>query len=923
MALACGVVLIPAWSQQESTPQQVEITGSRIKRIDAEGASPVQVLRREDIARTGATTVREVLDSLSGATASLSDIGGSNSFSPGASSASLRNLGKQSTLVLLNSRRISPYPLADYSEVFSNIDSLPLGAIDRIEILKNGGSAIYGSDAVAGVINIITRSDYQGVQLDLSAQQSLKNSFFKSHSAAITAGLGDWDADGYNLLANLELYRRDGFFWSDVLGEVNPRYASKSPSFGTPSTYAYPGNVIGVGPVEGCATVVGGLCRYDRYERFEVIPPTARANLLVSGRKRLDADTTVFAELLYSKVRASYAAAFGTYGVAQGPTVWGDPATGSSKVFYPRGLPVGHPLNPTDEEVEFRYRFVDGPAEEHTDTQQYRALAGLQGRWSSFDWETAIGVMGGKTDDRQRGGLSDSGFKQVVGDYNLDPLPADFFNKPGGYRIGQPNSPEVLRTLFPTYGYQGSTTQTFLDGKISGDLAKWSAGTVGLAMGFDLRHEKMRISPTANLASGDIVGFGTSASNASRTFGAIFAELSLPVMKTLELQLAGRIDRFPGFAAHFSPKLGLRFQPVPEFLARATFEGGFRAPNLTESATSTKFAFEPGVDDPKRCPQAVALAQDLQAQAAALPDTDPNQSLLFARADSVVQNECGASAAIISRNNPALKPETSRSYSLGFVVQPLRDWSTGVDYWHIERRNEIGQKTTQDLLTTEDSQPAGVLNRGSLADDPTFSAAEQAQYGVSAGALQSVNVLFENLFKTRTSGIDLSVKGGVASPIGRLGLDLDATYLLEYKAWSTSRNGYGDNLAGRYGYSRWVVVSSFSLKTGDFDQTLRYRWQSATRLQADFDDTTWTTAGCADVGLSARECQVGAYNRWDYSVAYTGIKNLRLGVYVRNLFNQRPPPDYRAFGVPSGIIPPDPYDVQGRQLKLSAEYKFL
>ena len=129
LALACASLVTAAWSQEDTTnqpAQKIEVTGSRIKRIDAEGASPVQVLRRENIQQTGATTITEALSTLSSSTSSLTDIGGSNSFAPGASSASLRNLGKQSTLILLNGRRISAYPLADYSEVFSNLDTLPL-----------------------------------------------------------------------------------------------------------------------------------------------------------------------------------------------------------------------------------------------------------------------------------------------------------------------------------------------------------------------------------------------------------------------------------------------------------------------------------------------------------------------------------------------------------------------------------------------------------------------------------------------------------------------------------------------------------------------------------------------------------------------------------------------------------------------------
>ena len=940
LALACASLATAAWSQEDTTnqpAQKIEVTGSRIKRIDAEGASPVQVLRREAIQQTGATTITEALATLSSSTGSLTDIGGSNSFAPGASSASLRNLGKQSTLVLLNGRRIAAYPLADYSDVFSNLDTLPLDAVDRIEVLKSGGSAIYGSDAVAGVINIITRTNYTGAQVMVSAQQSIDNGEFQSQTASLTGGFGDMAADGYNILANVEFYHRDNFFWRDVLGYTNPKYAERDPNYGSFSSYSYPGNIIGVGPVDGCKTIVNGLCMYDRYSRFEVVPPTDRTNLLLSGHMRLGEDMTGFAEVLYSRIEAAYHSPFALYGSANGSITWGDRETGNSKFFYYRYLPSTHPLNPTGDEVQLRYRFVDAPSEEHTTTDQYRALLGVQGVWSNFDWEVAGGVMGGRTRDKQRGAFSESGFKAMIGDYKdgIEPVDPDFFNKPNGYHIGQKNSSAVLNTLFPTFGYKGDTTQTFVDGKISGDIAKWDAGSVGLATGFDLRHEKMTITPDDRLASGDIVGFGVSQSDASRSFGAVFAELSLPLAKSLEAQVAGRLDHFPGFPTHFSPKVGLRYQPIPELLLRGTYEGGFRAPNLTESAESTKFAFSTGINDVKRCPQAQALSIALTELANTLPDTDPNQALLLARADSVVQNECSTGIALVTANNPDLKPETSRSFTLGLGFQPIRNWSATIDYWNISRKNEIGLKSIQDLLTKEGSLPTGVLNRADLdtpadyALDPTFLTADRSElgvnefteFGVSAGALQSVHGMFENLLKTKTDGIDFSVKGEVPTPVGPVNLDVDATYTLSYRAWSTTRDDWGDNLAGRYGISRLVAAITAGMKTGDFNHSLRHVWRSGTSLQADFDDTTWSLLGCDDQGLDRKDCKLGQYRRWDYSLSYTGFKDMVLGMTVRNLFRERPPVDYRAFG--GGTIPPDQEDAQGRMLKLSLQYKFM
>lgn len=928
----------PAFAQSEATPTQlerVEITGSNIKRIDTETSSPVQVINREGIKRTGATTVRQLLDALPSSTSGLSDLNGSNSFAGGASSVSLRNLGKQSTLVLLNFRRVSPYALADFNEVFTNVDSLPLDAVERVEILRNGASAIYGSDAVAGVINIITRKDYRGLVAGGDYERSTVSKKFGEGTFHITGGFGNLDTDRFNVLANIEFFKRDQVMWRDVLQYANPLTLANIPSgTGQLSSFSYPGNIIGVGPVSGCdpSLVIGGLCRYDRYTRFEAQPRADRVNSLVSGQLRINESLEAFGEVLLSRTKTTYTNAFASYGFNPDET-WGDPSTNMTKNFYFRGLPVGHPLNPTDDEVEFRYRFVDGPSEQQVTSDNYRVLAGVRGTYKSWDFESAVSLMGSKADQVERGFFSDSGFKSVIGDYKgsrvpVDqriPLDPDFFNKPGGYKIGQPNSQAVIDTLFPRFGYKAETRQLALDGKISGELMHLGGGPLSLATGFDLRHEKMNISPSANLLAGDIVGLGLVSTDAARTFGAVFAELDAPLTKEWEAQVAARIDKFPGFNAHVSPKLGLRYRPTKELLFRGTLEGGFRAPNLTESATSTKVSFGTGITDPKRCSQAGALAADLRAQSDALPDNDPNKALLAARADIVEQAECGGGVANITSNNPTLKPEVSRSLSLGLVFEPTKDFNVAIDYFNIHRQDEIGLKSTQELLAAEGNLPPGSsINRNPLGADSVFTAAEQEKYGVTVGQLSSIVNRFENVSRTKTEGFDLGVNstfglGGATVDVGFL-----ATYVKAYYSYSTVINAYGNNLAGTYGIPRLSASLTAALTTGPFVNGIRIQHSSATSLQTDYFDDNWSLAGCAAKGISADDCRVGTTSRLDYFFNYKGVKNLTFGVYVRNLLNQFPAFDARALTDTGGnVIPQQAEDAQRRALKLSVEYKFF
>jgi iron complex outermembrane receptor protein len=933
--LACLLALsaaAPLALAQDNPTQRVEITGSNIKRLDVETSSPVQIINREEIRRSGVSSVRELLEQLpSSSVGSLSDISGSNSFASGASSASLRNLGKQATLVLLNSRRVSPYALADYNEVFTNLDNLPVDAIERVEILKNGASAIYGSDAVAGVINIITRRDYRGLEASVSHDQSLRAKQFKQSTASITGGFGDLQKDRFNVLANLSVFKRDSVMWREVLDHMNPVTKAYIPQTLTAqySTFSYPGNLIGNGAVAlpGCpqGMVISGLCRYDRYTRFEAMPAAERSNLLISGRALLGSNLEAFGEVLYSKTKTTYESPYTTYGVASGATTWGNPSTGQGKTFFPRGLPAGHPLNTTGiDDVELRYRFIDTPANGISDSDNYRALAGLRGSFGKYDWETALNFLGSKTSDRSRGRFSDSAFIKLIGDYNADPLPADFFNKPGGYRIGGDNS-AIIGELFPAYGSDGKTTQTAWDGKVSGELMQMAGGPLSFAAGFDIRREKFTIDPTANLRVGDIVGFGLSATDGSRTFTALFGELSVPFTKTLEAQFAARVDKFPNLSAHVSPKIGLRFQPTDALMLRATAEGGFRAPNLTETAPSTKFAFSNGIFDPQRCPQAQALAENLRTQAEGLPDSNPQKGLLEARADIVEQNECGAGVAAIAGNNPTLKPEVSRSYSLGMVFEPVRGTSLTVDYWNIKRKDEIGIKGTQELLAAEgDALPPGSsIVRSPVAEDTTFTAAERAQYGVTVGPLNSVTRSFENVSRTKTSGIDFGMTYGTTMAGGRFDAAFLATYLLDYYSYSTVLNRYGDNLAGRYQYPRLTAMLSGALTTGGWTNGLKIRHSSKTSLNQDyFDEGNWDATGCADRGIKANECGVRTTSTLDYFLIYKGVKNLTLSAYVRNLFNKHQPADLRALAEDGGNVIPQE-DPRRRSLKLTVEYKFF
>jgi iron complex outermembrane recepter protein len=912
-----------------TTLPKITTTASRIPRIESETTSPTTVLRRADIERTGASSVKELIDTLmgsgpsnTGSGSSLSDISGGNSFAAGSSSAALRNLGSQATLVLLNSRRLAPFALDNDPGMLVNLDTLPLDAIDRVEVLRSGASALYGSDAVAGVINIITRRDYRGVQVRVAQDQSLNASQFRTRTASITAGFGSLADDGHNVLMNLELFKRTNVFWGQVLPKVNAKAAQFSDNFGQKSTYSYPGNLESQA-IAGCPPeqVQNGLCYFDRYAGIQAQPAAERTNFLISAERQFDSGLKGFAELLHSSTETRYLSVAPFYGTSIIST-WFDPSTGQPRFFTERGLPKEHPLNPTGQDAaDFRYRFIDANTRTTVTSNNYRALVGLRGTHRDKEWEAAVGTMGGTVLNRSSGYFSDSAFKQLIGDYTL-PNDPQFFNR--GYALNQPNSADTIRTLFPEFSSRGKNSQTFLDGKISGPLTQWQGRSVDMAVGFDLRHERLSITPSENLFRGDIVGQGLAQTQGQRTHGSVFGELNIPLAEKLEMQAAARIDKYPQFAANLSPKLGLRFEPTPKWLLRGTVESGFRAPNLSENSTSTRYGFTPSVQDPKRCPQALALAETLRSTAQTLPDTDPLKAQNLARADLVETQECGLGVASVTSSNPHLQPEKSMALTLGAAFQPAAGYFVSLDYWAIRRRNEIGYKSIQDILSNENNLTPGIINRFPAGKDPSFTPEERQTLQVQAEPLAWTSGQIENTARTFTSGIDLAAHTRTVTPLGAITTGLQATYLLNYFNFSPLLGGYGDNLAGRYNYPRFKSALTASLAKGPFTNTLQLNYTRGTQLQGDFFDTVFSQQGCLERDWALSDCRIRSYTTLDYTFAYTRARRLTFQFQVRNLLNQRSPFDVRAlFENGGGSIPQDLRDVQRRSLKLSLEYKFL
>lgn len=911
-ALAASLCCLHAQAQTQSDPQQlqrVEITGSNIKRLSAETASPVQVITRAEVKQTGANTVRQILDTLTVTTGTeLRDDGSSTSFASGATGVSMRNLGKGATLVLLNGRRVANFGLADGGQyTFVNLDSIPADVIERIEVLKDGASAIYGSDAMAGVINVITRSNYQGVGVAANYQTALSPNVGGQTTASVIAGFGDLAKNRFNVLANLELYKREGYMLSDIMGDY-PEWHKRivSPAFGDPSLASWPGNFVNpttnarTAKVPACTTLnASGFCVTDINGVNQFSDPAERLNLYVAARATLSDSIEAFGDVQWSKTRTDYLSTPYAFNSPASPFRWFDGNAKVVRVVPKPVLPVTHPLNTFGRPMGLEYRFMDpgidwtAPAE----ADQYRVLAGLKGTFSNWDWEAAAGRVGGNA------------VKEGLAPHSASFASAIESNE---YKIGGTNSPELLNRMFRSAAINGENYQNFVDAKLSGELFKLAGRPVLAAFGAEHRQESVKIKSVDDVMNAALIGRGAIWVEGKRNMDAVYAELEAQPIKRLTVNAAARYDKASGFDARVSPKLGMKFEVSPQLLLRGTAAGGFRAPNVPEVLGKIGLTgFFNSTYDPKRCDTATQIRDILRTGNA----NDRTE------ATAAYNSGCLASVPAMISSNPKLEPELSRSLTVGFVFQPVRDVSVAVDYWKIERRNEIGYRSPSFVLDRED-QPGyrELISRLPLSGQDTgwSNRANELKPGANiawgAGQLVTLLLQYENFGKTETSGIDLvgraRINGGDA---GNFTLGLDATYQLTLKSWDIDAGKFRPNTAGLRDVPRLKAVASLGWSRGPWGAGMRFNYTGRQALNFDeTDPSVWGEAACM---TRLKPGDLPCYRSDDLtttlSLFYSGFKNLTLSAIVGNATGDERPIDLRGG-----------YSIRPRTLKVGAEYRF-
>jgi iron complex outermembrane receptor protein len=907
----------PAAKPAAAKAEKIEVTGSSIKRIADEGATPLQIITKEDIDRAGIVSAEELVSLLSANGTGADNMSSNVAFSVNANenrnsnsvaSANLRGLGAASTLVLLNGRRVSTHGARGNAV---DLNAIPLAAVQRVEVLKDGASAVYGTDAIGGVINFIMRKDFNGV--DVRATKNITQDGGAGFTrGSIVAGWGDLAKDGFNIVGSLTIDRQEklrGAQRSFVNGNQPDRgltpdtgggpFATQNSALNTGMGVNPPGSPI-IGsytlPVTGIflnranllsfqnrcdiipdqfqyrADVLGPAfynsargCAYDYGKQRVLIQPVDRQNLVTRATWAFAENHTAIMELVGSRTEAT-----NQFEEVQLAT---SIAAGSA---YPVGGPYYQSLLPfiptfrNDRPIAYRWRCIAcGPRESTNVSTAFRAMVALEGTLGRFDYKTGYSQAGNRAGSTLTGGYYRSlELNAALGTGLINPwlLP------------GQTQTPAALALLDAarasgTSLFGGEATLKQFDGSITGELFNLPAGAIAAAVGFDIRKESFRFRNDATTVAINGAPFDTAIALATRDIKATYAEVSIPILRSLEVTAAIRNDRYSDFGNTTNPKYSIRFNPTKWVLFRGSYNEGFRAPSFFQLYSIGGLSpLAQNINDPILCATFVA--------------TNPN---------------CGIRVDQLSGGNANLKPEVSKQNNVGFVLSPF-DWLTiSVDKWKIERTQRIF------LLSVTGAN-------GVLANFQTF---PDSFLRRPDGSLATIRAGYVNADGDVARGTELSIAANFKALGGTWKTSLEGTRMDSYKSRIFKTRDYVEAVGGAWDastqYLKWKHTLRASYTRGNWATTLSQNYSSGYK---DFvpDGVAFAPNWKPDVE---------SYTVYNISTSYSGVKNLTVIGGIQNLLNTDPP--FTAANV--DFSPGTAWDARvanprGRTFTLTMAYRF-
>ncbi|MGQ5524590.1 TonB-dependent receptor [Chitinimonas sp. PSY-7] len=894
---------------------KIEITGSSIKRIVKEGALPVQTLKREDITRTGATSVAELMQAMpamQGFTASADSVGGGGG---GLITASLHNIGEKYTLVLLNGRRIAP---ADSGGTV-NLASIPLSAVERVEILTDGASALYGSDAIAGVVNFILKRNQQGVDLEARYTRP-QHPGGKNWSAGFTAGFGDLSNDGFNAMVSYSHDSQDFLRAKDrdisKTGIIPFGYKGQSLLFFNGSPRGIPGNVevnykdaAGLDQVysfnpyysanQACPPdhqrmeVSPGQynCYFDYASTVQIMPESERNSIFATGRLKIGEGWTLFSDVAFSKYEMK------TKIAAQTANVPISIDTSSPTTFYNTYILPYLPAAATapgasivDAAAAYRVLDLGGRASKYSNESKHLVL-GAEGDLGSWSLKGA-GTIAENTlsEDRIGGYVLQQPFVAAVRSGLVNPF------------VGPGQQTPAAMALLNQALYFGPLSKDKvkykgIEGSGSTELMELPGGQAMVAIGGDFRDYSFTTTrdPASNgkilneLAQPDY--------NLTRQAMGIFGELALPVLDKLELSLSTRYDKIESVKdkllgvnvgnsnSKATYKISGRYQPTKSALLRASYGTGFRAPSMLDIARPfSDFGVSAGTYN---CPNF------------------PAGDILTTYCKPGKQQ-----AEVFKQGEATLKPEKSEQWSVGFRLEPSSSFGFGMDMWDVSITDAVRE-----------------IDESVIFDDPlTYHDRFTFKTNTATGRKDLAIVLkAENIGKLHNRGIDWDAVGRFRVMSARVTTNFTGTYLLKSEYTRPGSQAYESSL-GQYGSDDKVAFRTLAnlvttVELGDFSNSMTVKYKSG------YKDKTYSVADCSVTTPDLATCMpydgtVSSYTTVDVQTRYMVRKGFTLTGGITNLFDRDPPRSLRNTGSHQLGYDPRYADAIGRSFYVSGNYKF-
>jgi iron complex outermembrane receptor protein len=909
LALSSVIASAATPAMAQDTTQRIEVTGSAAKRMIESEALPVTVVTKEEIAKTGATTAAELLEIVTANNGGgyNQSLGIGDSARPGFAGASLRGLGSNTTLVLLNGRRLAVYAFGGDG---TDLNAIALGAIERVEVLRDGASALYGTDAIAGVINFITRKDYQGIDATVQGRWP-QGKGGNARNASITGGWGDLSTNGFNIFGNLTYDKADALKAADR-DFAKTAYLPNAPGgkIDRTSGNTYPASIfvpdvgtVNPGSVAGCLpptsfqTTPTGACRFDYASVIDILPPQEKIGGLLRGTLALGANHELYGE--YNRTQTTTKFVSSPTPASSATTFYGnpllypaggkwypqavDPADGQTKpglLWYTPDTTDGTAtyFQPLSGDLDIFWRTVDaGGRSNEAVADQGRLLIGAKGTvFKSWDYDVGLmkavsevkeSYVGGHFSETRLTNATCSDTSTPCGPLNPTFTPGKMNPAINPFGPQDADGAAALKAVQVLEQVRISkSTSTSIDGKMSSEIMQLPAGPLSVAFGGEHRNETYKDTPLAVLQTGDIIAGGgnQAAIEGERDVTAVWAEMNIPIIKNLDGLVQLRHDRYSDFGNTTNPKFGLRWAATPQIVFRGSYSTGFRAPtldNLLQPLTQTN------TGDSYNDPYYEATVGDCY-------DNAGNETANFN------PKYCNAQLTVKQGGNPNVKPEESQQLQFGLVFTPMKDLQVSVDLFKIKMEKQLGYPGADDNLSgfitplladpnagydptsakLTDAAKAS-LRAGTVTDPTVFAKAGN-------GELDYVTNLLSNISTSNVTGADIQLAWTVLrNDYGNFRATLDSSYIAKWE-----QNGV--DYVGKYGLFgpvvEWKHYVRGDWERGPWSAGLGYRYQSG------YEDSDGSR-------------QVGSYGLWDFSMAYRDIKNLTLRFGIDNLLDTDPP----------------------------------